>query len=73
MNALAPRRGSVIVQAQVAFGWNRHCEKRSDEAIQRTWAPYVPLDCFASLAMMIAVRPNAKSDPEIAPHPLGIA
>src|ERR1700722_1725877 len=25
--------------------WNRHCEERSDEAIQRTWTPYVPLDC----------------------------
>jgi hypothetical protein len=30
---------------------HRHCEERSDEAIQRTKAPYVPLDCFASLAM----------------------
>ena len=26
------------------FGWNRHCEERSDEAIQGTRAPYVPLD-----------------------------
>ena len=25
-----------------ALGWNRHCEERSDEAIQRTWMPYVP-------------------------------
>ena len=43
---------------RAAFGWNRHCEERSDEAIQRTCAPHVPLDCFASLAMTIAVRPK---------------
>jgi hypothetical protein len=43
---------------RAAFGWNRHCEERSDEAIQRTWARYGPLDCFASLAMTIAVRPK---------------
>jgi hypothetical protein len=56
---------------RAAFGWNRHCEERSDEAIQRTWAPYVPLDCFAVarperrasfdalwLAMTIAIRPK---------------
>src|SRR5580704_9716006 len=46
---------------RAAFGWNRHCEERSDEAIQRTWAPCVPLDCFPGsqspgVAMTIAVR-----------------
>jgi hypothetical protein len=30
--------------------WGRHCEERSDEAIQAATAD-APLDCFASLAM----------------------
>jgi hypothetical protein len=38
-------------RAQVALDrgdqWARHCEERSDVAIQRTWARYVPLDGFA--------------------------
>jgi hypothetical protein len=41
---------------RAAFGWNRLCEERSDEAIQRTWAPYVPwiaASAFGLLAMTI--------------------
>ena len=54
------------------LGWNRDCEERSDEAIQRTWDARRSLDCFAIarpegrasfdalwLAMTIGVRPNA--------------
>jgi hypothetical protein len=41
-----------------AFGWNRHREERSDAAIQESRGAYVPLDCFASLAMTGLVRPN---------------
>jgi hypothetical protein len=43
---------------RAAFAWNRHCEERSDEAIQRTCARYVPLDCFASLAMTMLAAPT---------------
>src|SRR6185437_13689676 len=31
---------------------------KADAAIQTRRAPYVPLDCFAALAMTAAVRPN---------------
>jgi hypothetical protein len=34
-----------------AFRRNRHHEERSDAAIQESRDPYVPLDCFAALAM----------------------
>ena len=37
---------------------NRHCEERSDEAIQEGWTGAfhpVPLDCFAALAMTESV------------------
>ena len=34
-----------------ALGLNRHCEERSDEAIQRSQGGPLALDCFASLAM----------------------
>src|SRR5271169_6773956 len=55
---------SFAVLEHAAFGRNRHCEERSDEAIQRTRAPYVPLDCFPpgpkaqGVAMTITVRPK---------------
>src|SRR5580704_17783744 len=42
---------------RAAFGWNRHCEERSDEAIQRTCAPCVPLDCFPRVP-----KPRGRND-----------
>jgi hypothetical protein len=39
------------------LGLIRHCEERSDAAIQS--AAVEPLDCFASLAMTEAVRSEA--------------
>ena len=39
------RRGRL---ERVAFGWDRHCEERSDEAIQRTRDAQRSLDCFPS-------------------------
>jgi hypothetical protein len=43
---------------QVVLSWNRHREERSDAAIQESLgARYVPLDCFAPLAMTSLVQP----------------
>jgi hypothetical protein len=36
--------------------WVRHCEERSDEAIQQLQRLIRALDCFASLAMTLGVR-----------------
>src|SRR5271169_1461361 len=36
-----------MIPEHVAFGWNRHFEARSDEAIQRTNGALRSLDCFA--------------------------
>src|SRR5277367_1408688 len=37
----------------------RHCEERSDEAIQRTQGALRYLDCFAPLAMTSGFEPSA--------------
>ncbi|NEW99176.1 hypothetical protein DY467_20555 [Rhodopseudomonas sp. BR0G17] len=42
-------RGLVARKSQASKSQRRHCEERSDEAIQRHSA--LELDCFASLAM----------------------
>jgi hypothetical protein len=38
---------AVTARSEVGSKDRRHCEERSDEAIQESWAPYVPMDCFA--------------------------
>jgi hypothetical protein len=58
VNASAPQEKSqskLLKLMPIASGRNRHCEERSDEAIQRTEGTLRSLDCFASLAMTIAV------------------
>jgi hypothetical protein len=44
-----------LLKWNLVLSSTRHCEERSDEAIQK---PHVgPLDCFASLAMTAMVAP----------------
>ena len=45
---LAGRPGHEVTEGSVTFTASRHCEERSDEAIQ---GRITRLDCFASLAV----------------------
>src|ERR1700722_2949564 len=47
----------------LSFGWNRYCEERSDEAIQRTCAPHVPLDCSPRVP-----KPGGRNDDRGSPR-----
>jgi hypothetical protein len=58
--AMDPTGGSVLAPAspRTDLGQGpRHCEERSDEAIQNSHRGYI-LDCFASLAMTGQTRPG---------------
>ena len=35
-----PLKAGCAARSLLRWGWNCHCEERSDEAIQRTWTPY---------------------------------
>jgi hypothetical protein len=54
-------------------GRNRHREERSDAAIQSRKAHYVPLDCFASLAMTLSRGDQAHRLKPMADDGLGVA
>ena len=46
------------LEEHAALAWDRYCEERSDEAIQRTKGVLLSLDCFAALAMTTLVPSN---------------
>jgi hypothetical protein len=50
----------VYVLARFSITLSRHCEERSDEAIQKIVGAGGWLDCFASLAMTVASRFDRK-------------